>query len=534
MNLAQKALQKISAMNKKQAPVSMHSQGGPNFGGYGSFGSSGVGAGAKWLGGIPNTGQGLTIKPQEMRINARSAYHDSTQARAVVDRYADIVVDVGLKLAPTPSVKLLGLTDEQGEAWSERIAEKFHLYMSSKQCMSSEKMTGYQAQRLYEIQKRRDGDMFTRLYYNTRPGLASPLQFDFIDPSQIKGQSYTSTLGFDVDINDGIKRDEYGREIGYTVWAKDGKGGFKDEYIPAVGKSGRIHMLHGFNPEYASQGRGYSTLGHALQEFQSITDFSLATIQKAINQSQITMFVEPSQDEDAVNPFEGITDNYGPSVSQYGSDPTPPEGAQNVAIEDIRGVEYCPVPTANFGVPGSTGVFNLPKGSKLAPFPNSAPGDSFDSFVDAFTSHLSSSMGMPQEVLLMKFGSNYSASRGALILFWRVAQIERAEIDADLMAPIYEMWLSEEIASGRETAFGWSDPGMRQAWLSHDLIGTAIPNIDDKKAAQANEINLKINSTDLDRVAFDTNGSNGKANRSKLKRQTQEVAQMPWEKNENA
>lgn len=504
--------------------------------GYGPAGysSNGRGAGAKYTGGLAYSGRSFSINHHEMLLNARNAYHDTLQARIIIDRAADIVVDSGLKISPTPDPELLGISVERAEEWADRIGRRYHLWMNSKQCHAAENMTGYQAQRLYQIFQERDNDIFTRLYYRSDEDLLSSVQFDFVDPTQLRSQAFTNTYGFnDSGYSDGIKRDEFGKEISYQIWVKEDESENKYNYKPievlAVGASGRRHMLHGYSAEYAGQGRGYSGLGHALQELENLTDFSLATIKKAVNQANITMFVEPSDDEDAENPFEGIT-HFGSAADQFGSNPTPSASAENVTKDSLRLVEFCPIPEADLRSPGSTGVFNLQKGSKLAPFPNSAPGDSYDKFVDAFFTYLAASKSMPVEVALMKFNSNYSASRGALILAWRVAIIKRNEMDADFLSPLYEAWLSEEIAAGRETAPGWSDCRLRAAWLSHDLIGSPIPNIDDVKTAKANKINLEMNATDLDRVARETNGSNGKSNRSKLKRQVAKLTSMPWSK----
>ena len=506
-------------------------------GGYNPHSGAGTysryGDGSKWENGLSHSGSSIYQDHYTLRQNARKAYHDTPQARAIVDRYADVVVDTGIKIQPTPDAALLGITPEVAEDWAERIGRRYDLWLASKDCHRAEAMTGYQAQRLYQIFQQRDNDIFTRLHYNGSARLQSKLQFSFLDPTQIRGDAFTSTAGFNGNDSDGIKRDAAGREIGYKVWLKKpgALGQYIEKDIPAWGpKSQRRMMLHGFSPEYASQGRGISRLSHALQEFQNLTDFSLATIKKAINQSNITMYVKPSQNNEASNPFEGMTGTAGPASQQFGSDPTPAQNAQNV---DVQPVEYCPLPEAAVGVPGSTGVFNLKEGEDLNAFPNSATADTFDSFVDSFTSHLSASMSMPLEVLLMKFGSNYSASRGALILFWRVAWIWRQEMDADFLAPLYASWLAEEIAAGREIAPGWSDPRMRAAWLSHDLVASPIPNIDDLKTAKANKTNLEINATTFDRVARETNGSNGKANRSKLTRELKEWQKMPWEKVKN-
>ena len=87
----------------------------------------------------------------------------------------------------------------------------------------------------------------------------------------------------------------------------------------------------------------------------------------------------------------------------------------------------------------------------------------------------------------MKFNQNYSASRAALLLFWRVARIWQGEQVADFLDLLYEMWLSEEIAGGRISAPGFSDPMMKQAWLCSSWRGQPMPNIDPMKTAAANK-----------------------------------------------
>jgi capsid protein len=139
-------------------------------------------------------------------------------------------------------------------------------------------------------------------------------------------------------------------------------------------------------------------------------------------------------------------------------------------------------------------------------------------------------MSIPIEVLLMKFNQNYSASRGALVLFWRVAEIWRAELISDFLNPVYKAWLGEEIAAGRIALPGWSDPLMRAAWANNVWWGAPMPNIDPAKEAKASKDYIEIGATDLNRVARNLNGSNGDANRARNKEQIAELTPVPWSK----
>jgi len=499
----------------------------------GNFLSTGTTGGSKWDYGLSASGASRVLDHATLRRNARDAYHDTPQARALVDRFADTVVDVGLMLEAEPRAEILGMDQEELEQWARNVEARFDSWARNKKQHRAENMTFYQAQRLYQIFQQRDNDIFTRLYYTKDRTVSNPVQFDFLDPEMVRSDAYTSTDGFS-DAFDGIIRDDRGRETAYQVWVYDKKSKtYKMATIPRTGsKSGRVFVLHGFAPEYAGQGRGYSRLAHALQEFENLTDFTTAQIKKAINQSNLVFMME-NADEDPSNPFEDILTNAGagPASTQFGADPNPSSEAENVTDESVQPVNYIPLPEATLGAPGSTSIFNAAKGDKLKPVENTAPSDSFDKFVDGFTSYLSSASGMPLEVLLMKFNANYSASRASLILFWRIANVWRAEMAADFLNPVYEMWLSEEIAAGRVLAPGWSDPIFRAAWLNCGWIGAPMPNIDPMRTANADEKYVNMGATTLDRVSRNLNGSSGSSNRAKLKREFEELPDSPFNKN---
>jgi lambda family phage portal protein len=492
------------------------------------IGSSGAGStGAKWPGGLSNSGTAPILHHHLLRRQARSAYHTSLQARSIVERHTDSVVDVGLKVDATPDVAILGITDEQGEQWAQDVNVRFDHWARNRKATIAENMNFYQSQRMVGISQQRDGEYFVRFMYSLRSDLLNPLQLSFLDPSQIDGIGLTNTYGFNQWINDGIERDNNGKEIAYNVIVKKPEFSTKSIRIPAMGaRSKRRMMIHGYQPEYAGQGRGFPRLSHALQELENITDYAASELKKAINQSTITAFVKPSKDNPSSNPFEGVSQNA----------PVGPAGlsaqAQDLAAENNLDtgpvVNYIPVQEATNAVPGSLAICNLNEGEEIKPFQSTSPVEGFEKFVNAVASHLSASLSIPLEVVLMRFNQNYSASRAALILFWRVAQIWRDEMASDFLNPVYEAWLSGEIAAGRVQAPGFSDPRLREAWLKNTWIGAPLPNIDPMRTAKADQLYAEMGAQDLDRVSQQLNGSSGKANRAKLRRQAGELPLLPW------
>jgi len=253
-------------------------------------------------------------------------------------------------------------------------------------------------------------------------------------------------------------------------------------------------------------------------------DFTSSQIMKAINQSMITMTVESDSDNPAINPMAGMSRiPAGPGyINPTGT------GAESIETQSEISPYYTEIPDAENRIPGSTAIYGLEGRQKLKPFQNTSPSDTFGTFVDAFLTHLSAASSMPIEVLTMKFGASYSASRGALLLFWRIAQIWRDEMAADFLNPVYEMWLAGEIGAGRIKAPGWSNPVLKAAWLNCNWIGAPMPNIDPMRTANAEKVYLDIGYTNQERGAKNHNGSSAKVNIAKNKKLFAQTPTAPW------
>ena len=483
--------------------------------GGGGLGTNYKSGGAKYRGGLTNS-PAMIYNHYELRKRGRMAYQDSVHAHGLVTRWADSIADTGLKLDSNPNYKILGIEQSAGEIWAANVESRFNLWAKNKDQNRSEVQNFYQSHRFYQRNKKRDGENFIRLYYSRDRNLINPLQFEFIDPNQIRGDAVTSTMGHYAQ-NDGIERDGRGREKSYKIWNSkivNGVPSYDFETISRVGsRSKRVMVIHSFEPEYPGQQRGFSEMAHFIQEFEKLTDFTAAQIQKAINQSNIVGAIE-NNIQDPSNPFQDLPltppNSSGYGVAAEGIDPTgdavPADGS------DRYDVSVCQPNEINLDKPGSTMILNTKLGDKIRFHESTAPADGFAVFVDSFLSNLSSSSGMPLSVLKMKMEGSYSAARGELLLFWRSVVIGRENMSADYLSIIFEMWLSEEIAAGRITAPGWMDPILRAAWMNSTWIGAPMPNIDPLRTAKGVKEYLSMSATTGERVALENNGSDFKAN----------------------
>jgi lambda family phage portal protein len=496
-------------------------------------------AGQKFSSGLPNPAPTLLLDHEQIRQNVRTLSHQSLQLRALIRGDTDTVIGNGLNMSPEPKHRLLGLDPEAAKDWITNVKTRFELWAMSDRASRSGRYNFFQAQRLMRQSLYRDGELFVALSYHNDSALLSPLRFEILDPDQIRENGLTLTASGQAlwpQNRDGITHNEDGEETRYKVWKKDRNGLPVMTEIPRVGRSGRLLMLHAITgQDYAGQLRGISPLAVCVQDLENILSFTLAQVDKAITQSNIAFTVESESDEDARDPLAGLASigglpGQGAAAGMFGNDPAPPPDAENVTGESLEPV-YTPVPHTEVKTPGGIGIFSLKSKQKLKPFPATAPADAFDVFVDAYFSYIAASTGWSIETVLKKFNNNYSASRATLILTWRAAEQLRWELDYYVLGPIYEMWLAEEIAAGRVSAPGWSDPRLRAAWVSHRYNGLSQPNIDPTKTAAAAKEYLSMGATTFEDVAIEYNDSDAESNRVKLKQELaelREIGAMPW------
>jgi len=498
--------------------------------------------GQKFEGGLPFPAPTLMLDSEAIRQQVRTLSHSSLQLRALLERDNDTVIAQGLNISPEPKHQLLGMTPEQAKEWISDVKTRFELWAMSPKANRSGRYNFFQVQRLMNKCLRRDGELFIALSYHNDPSLLSPLRFEIIDPNQIRESAMTWTASGASLLSplnrEGITRNADGEEVSYKVWTTDANGLPRMTEIPRIGRGGRVMMLHAMtNTDYAGQLRGISPFAVCIQDLENILTFTLAQVEKAKNQSNVWATVEsetdqPAEDPYANNPTFGATPAFGNGIAakQFGSDPQPSSDAQNVTEESLEPI-YTEIPHTNTSRPGQWGVFSLKGKQKLKPFQETTPSQNFNVFVDSYFAYISASTGESVENVLMRFGHNYSASRATLILTWRIAVQRRWELDYYILGPIYDMWLSEDIAAGRVSCPGWADPRLRAAWTSHRYNGLSMPNIDPEKTARAAKEYLSMGATTLEDVAIEYNDSDAESNRAKLKQELQELREigaMPW------
>lgn len=464
----------------------------------------------------------------QIRQNTRVTIDQSTQARVVLGRSRDTVVGNGLKPDPRPAFKILGITREAAKEWAEMRAELLNLWANSKDSDLTGHNNFYQNQALIKWFFDRDGEFFIRLTYSKDKSLINPVQISFIDPNQIRGDEFTSSLGPSVQ-EDGIIKDENGKPTAYKVWITDPKrpGRFKDAEIPAIEKdTGRPIMIHGFKREWAGQTRGIPEIGHTIQDYEDITSFTAATKKKRTMESTLGLIMENEQQDPSDPGFSQLNAGSGAGVVVTTEDP--PTSSAPVPL-GVEGISSCTMDEATLSESGSVVVLGAQMGDKLKAIPAATPAEKTAEFVDGEFDYLSAAMRIPATVAKMKMGKAHSASRAELGMYADIISIDIDMLAADALNIIANAVLSEDIANGRIKAPGFSDPLLKMAWSMMNWIGNPLPDVDPLKTKMGVKLDVDLGLTDLDTESQKLNGSSGESNRIKLAKQIPELVTDPFD-----
>lgn len=142
-------------------------------------------------------------------------------------------------------------------------------------------------------------------------------------------------------------------------------------------------------------------------------------------------------------------------------------------------------------------IHNMPIGSELKTVSSQVEID-FEPFWKAIFIQISASMGVPPEVALQQYNSNYSASRAAINMWGYIIDIKRKKKQRDFYQPIYNLWLYLHILKNKISAKGYlaaklnGNDDIIEAYSKAKFTGVNMPHIDPKKEADAIRVMLGL------------------------------------------
>lgn len=406
------------------------------------------------------------VELQTLRLRSRDLFRNDSLSHGAVSSTVTSVVGTGLAVKPQLDRNVLGLSEEEADAWERRAKSLFRWWAESEHSDWSEEQNFYQLQALALLSQLQSGDVLTvERWRGDRAPWGTALQI--VEADRVSNPYWKPDSD---QITGGVEVDDRGRRIAFHV--QDGHpgsttlspGAYKWRRVPVRGADGRRRARLLFDPDRPGQRRGVPMLAPVIEDLKQIKRAFDAELQAWVISSFLTVFVtSDSPDDDTGSAF-----------------PSAPEG---VDLNRDEGQVHL----------GPAALMELAPGEKIETVTPNRPNQAFEAFLEALTTHIGSGLNIPYEVLRERFNSSYSASRAALLRAWTFYRMRRVRIGEQFCTPCYEAVLSEAIARGRLDAPGFfEDEFVRRAWLGHIWVGDVMPEIDPKRAVEAAEKRIEV------------------------------------------
>jgi lambda family phage portal protein len=415
---------------------------------------------ASW---VPSAGSGTSDLPaheqRTLRARSRDAFRGHPLARAALTRSRTNIVGTGLMCRPQVDHETLGISADEAERINTMIRARWEMWAEDPmQCDMEATLDIYGMQGLALLSAMVSGDVFVLTPSIERTGSTCALKLQIIEADRVSNPNN----GPDAQaLIDGVALDPGGMPRGY--WVRDShpgdaiaSNGAKWEFFAAFGEAtGRRRVLHVWNDkERPGQVRGAPYLAPVLEPLVQLSRFGGAELMAAVISAMLTVFIE----RDAVQ--------------------TDGDGNEIVTFDQ---------PSINLG---NGAIVDLAPGERAKEVNPSRPNAQFDPFFMAVTKQIGAALELPVDELLLHYQSSYSAARAAMLQAWRFYTLRRWLLTQQFCAPVYGLFLDEQVASGALRLRGYEDPVRRRAWARALWIGPARGAMDEEKEARAAKLRI--------------------------------------------
>lgn len=420
---------------------------------------------------------------ETLRDRSRDLYMGAPIATGAIKTVRTNVVGSGLALAANPDADFLGLTEDQALVWKRNVEREWSLWAETINCDAERKQNFYQLQSLVVLSALMSGDVFVALPIVKRAGSVYDLRINLIEADRVCNPLQATNPA--ANILGGVEIGQYGEAVAYWV-ALYNPNAFprttiqtRNEWkrVHAFGQtSGRRNILHVLaDVERPAQRRGVPMLAPVIESLKQLGRYSDAELMAAVVSAMFTVFIKSN------SPQSPLAQAFDPSM-QIDKDPNAYELGNGAIVALEEGEE---VQVANPG----------------------RPNTAFDGFVSACCRQIGAALEIPHEVLLKIFQSSYSASRAALLEFWKMVRMRREWLISGFCQPVYEEWLTEAVLKGRVEAPGFfDDPAIKAAWCGADWFGDCQGQLDPLKEANAAKVRVEEGFSTRSREAAEFTG----------------------------
>jgi len=423
--------------------------------------------GEKFPGGFGPT-QFQIVDYWTLRSRSAQLFNENLYARGLIRRLITSIINTGLTLEAEPNARILGMSEDELDEYSENIEDLYSLWADSPElCDYQGRQSFGQLQQTAKMEAMICGDVLCVRRQSSKYNLpmvqiisGNLVQTPFGDPR-----------ARDLRIVDGVELDDRGRHVAFWVVQEDG--GY--ERIAATGaRTGRKRawLLYGSDKRHGEV-RGQPLLSLILQSLKEIDRYRDSVQRKAVINSMLAVFIKKNEDKQGSRPMTGGAIRRDTAV-----------------VNDTDGK------TDRFKQlkqqPGMV-IETLQHGEEPHGFNSAGIDLSFGPFEDAMIHTIAWTNEIPPEILKLSFNSNYSASQAATNQFKIYQKKERGAFGTQFCQPYYIEWKISECLNGNidnaEFLNVWRNKNARTikiyyAWLQSEWTGPIVMSTDLLKQAR--------------------------------------------------
>ena len=445
-----------------------------------------------WITGGGSAEDDIDLQGSTLRIRARDLYAGGGLGRGAPATMVTNVVGWGIRPKPKIDAAVLGMSDEAAEEWQQTTLREFSLWAKSTMCDATRQNTFWEMQELAFRSMLVSGDVFA--LFGEKPNPRTPYQLvirlieaDRVSTPESQGESEAQNTENGGRIVDGIEISKDGEVVKYHIatyhpLAEETPEEITWEAVEAYGKdTGMPNVLHLMTVERPEQHRGIPFVSGMIEQVKQLDRYMDGELAASLVAAMLTVFITNDGTQD--DSYDSIND----SIAE-----------EDKVTDDSLHIEL-----------GNGNVYELPPGKKVDHVGVNRAPTAFESFVSEVVTMIGSSMEIPYEVLMHRYDHNYTASRSAMLDFWKVVRRYRQHFIDRFNQPIYEQWLAEAVALGRIDAPGFfDDPAVRDAWCGCQWIGTSQGHVQPVQEANAAKIRMESGISTGEQEAMEYNGSN--------------------------
>ncbi|OJV51658.1 MAG: hypothetical protein BGO31_00190 [Bacteroidetes bacterium 43-16] len=420
-----------------------------------------------------------TVDYNMLRARSWQMFLDSEICQLVFRRFATWVVGEGLKLKLEPNLDVLEtegihLSEKEVKAFTNQSEMRFKVW--SNDFMSDyADMTTFQKQ-LEEIFLNAiiGGDclVIQRVINNT-------LKTQIVDGANICtpwGCSYSGTDYISAEgnrIRHGVEIDAKGQHVAYHVKTSP----FTWERIKARNKFGNRTAFMVYGLKYRiGEVRGLPLISAVMETASKMERYKEATLGSAEEAAKMVFTIEHQAFSTGENPLgQQLAKIIKPTNNANGENPI-----------DINGKQLADTVAATT----NKRAINMPQGASLEAV-ESKKEVNFTPFYDGNAKYVFATVGIPPEVAMMLYTSNFSSSRAAMKDWEHTLIVRRDDLSLQAIKPVFAYWLDIEVLTNKIVAPQYLKSIMDKnqmalsAYRFSRFVGANVPHIDPYKEVRA-------------------------------------------------